>query len=187
METELEGQAEALPARDYWPMNVGPIALNNLNKYLTKDKGDSAFGIKNVGDGYYLGKTKVDLKGDDIEIGGKTYKGTPGLWNLFAAKEPDEGLATEEDKNNYVEALIVTDKLLAVDKTGRVTQHSTASKKCKNVIKPTIDENLRLKALLERRKKNDKRRIETKKSGTRRRTRIKKSNESCEQNQTLEL
>jgi len=37
-------------------------------------------------------------------------------------------LVAEEDKNNYVEALIVTDKLFAVDKTGRVTIYSTASK-----------------------------------------------------------
>jgi len=72
-------------------------------------------------------------------------------------------LATEEDKNSYVEALIVTDKLLAVDKTGRVTIYSTASKIYTDVIKPVIEKKLRLKALLESRKKEIKEEIKQKK------------------------
>jgi len=72
-------------------------------------------------------------------------------------------LATEEDKNNYVEALIVTDKLLAIDKTGRVTTYSTASKKYADVIKPIIEKKSQTKSIITNKKKRDKRRIETKK------------------------
>ena len=72
-------------------------------------------------------------------------------------------MATEEDKNSYVEALIVTDKLLAVDKTGRVTIYSTASKIYTDVIKPIIEKKLRLKALLESRKKEIKEEMKQKK------------------------
>ena len=85
----------------------------------------------------------------------KTYTGTPGLWNLFTAKEPDKGLATEEDKKNY-EALVATDKLLTVNNAGHVTIYSTASQKYIDEIKPIIDKNSRLKALLEKRKKRKK-------------------------------
>jgi len=54
------------------PINVGPIALKKLNKYLTKDMGDSTYGLKNDGNEYYLGKTKIDFKGDNIKNGEKT-------------------------------------------------------------------------------------------------------------------
>jgi len=83
-------------------------------------------------------------------------------------------LATEEDKNSYVEALIVTDKLLAVDKTGRVTIYSTASKIYTDVIKPIIEKKTQTKSIVRIKKKRDKRRNETKKSETRRQRRIKK-------------
>ena len=145
------------------PINLGPIALKNLNKYLTKNMGDSTYGFKNDGDEYYLKKTKLDFKGDDIEVGEKTYAGTPGLWDLFTAKEPDKGLATEEDKKNYVEALVTTDKLLTVDKAGHVTIHSTASKKYIDVIKPIIDKKNNTKSIIRKTKKKDKSKIETKK------------------------
>ena len=72
-------------------------------------------------------------------------------------------MATEEDKNNYVEALIVTDKLLAIDKTGRVTTYSTASKKYTDVNKPIIEKKSQTKSIITNKKKRDKRRIETKK------------------------
>jgi len=75
-----EEELESLSGKKFKiQINLGPIALKNLNKYL-KDEGDSTYGFKNLGDDeYYIKKTKIDFKGDDIEIGGKTYKGTPGL------------------------------------------------------------------------------------------------------------
>jgi len=76
-------------------------------------------------------------------------------------------LATEEDKYNYIEELVKTDKLFTVNKAGHVTIYSTASKKYIDVIKPITDKNPRLKALLEKRKKEIKEEL-NKKSGTRR-------------------
>jgi len=135
------------------PTNVGPNVLKNLNKYFSKGMGDSTYGFKNDGDEYDLGQTKVEFKGDNIKIGVKTYTGTPGLWNSFTAKEPDKGLVTEEDKYNYVEELVKTDELFTVNKAGHVTIYSTARKKYIIVITPIKDKNPRLKALLEKRKK----------------------------------
>jgi len=67
-----EEKLESLPEKKFKiPINVGPIALKNLKKYLTKDMGDSTYGFKNDGNEYYLGKTKVDFKGDNIKIGEK--------------------------------------------------------------------------------------------------------------------
>ena len=149
-ETSEEKLESLLEKKFNIPINVEPIALKKLNKYFTKDIGDSTYGFKNDRNEYYLGKTKVDFKGDNIKICEKTYTGTPGLCNLFITKEPDKGLATEEDKCNYVEELVKTDKLFTVKKAGHVTIHSTASKKYIDVIKPMTIENPRLKASLEK-------------------------------------
>ena len=62
-------------------------------------------------------------------------------------------MATEEDKKNYVEELVKTDELLTVNNAGHVTIYFTASKKYIDIIKPIIDKNPRLKALLEKREK----------------------------------
>jgi len=68
------------------PINLGPIGQKNLNKY-SNNEGDTTFGFKYNGkdDEYYLGNTRVDFTGDDLEISGKRYPGTPGLWNLLTA------------------------------------------------------------------------------------------------------
>jgi len=43
---ELEGQAEALPAPDDGPMNIGKIAAEYLTKLISKTLGDETFGPK---------------------------------------------------------------------------------------------------------------------------------------------
>ena len=95
-------EVETLPEKKIQlPINIGPIGRKNLNKYL--NKGDTIFGFKynNKDDEYYLGNTRVDFKGDDLEISGKRYPGTPGLWNLLTAKgKPVMGLATEDTALN---------------------------------------------------------------------------------------
>jgi len=40
------------------PINLGPIALKNINKYL-KDEGYSTYGFKNVGDDEYYLKNQM--------------------------------------------------------------------------------------------------------------------------------
>jgi len=60
------------------PINVGPIAHEYLNNYLT-EKGDRIFGIKYKNGVYYLGKTRVDFDGNDLIIGNDTYPGTPSF------------------------------------------------------------------------------------------------------------
>ena len=101
-------EVETLPEKKIQlPINIGPIGRKNLNKYL--NKGDTIFGFKynNKDDEYYLGNTRVNFKGDDLEISGKRYPGTPGLWNLLTAKgKPVMGLATEEDMRNYEEIMV---------------------------------------------------------------------------------
>ena len=52
--------------------------------------------------------------------------------------------------------------MLTVDKVGRVTIHSTASKKSIDVVKPIIEKK-QTKRIIRKKKKRDKRRIETKK------------------------
>ena len=71
-ETSEEKLESLLEKKSNIPINVGPIALKNSNKYFTKDMGDSTYGLKNDGNEYYLGKTKIDFKGDNIKNGEKT-------------------------------------------------------------------------------------------------------------------
>jgi len=67
------------------PINVGPIAHEYLNNYLT-EKGDRTFGIKYENGVYYLRNTNVDFDGNNLIIGFKEYEGrNKGLWGLLTS------------------------------------------------------------------------------------------------------
>ena len=53
-----------------------------------KDR-DEIFGIKKEGKKYYIGKTHVTIKDNDINLvdQGTTLKGTPGIWELIMKKK----------------------------------------------------------------------------------------------------
>ncbi|ELU13790.1 hypothetical protein CAPTEDRAFT_66123, partial [Capitella teleta] len=48
---------------------------------------------------------------ENIIVGEKEYKGTPGLWELIVMKAPKDGDYTQDDYNNYAEILINTNAL----------------------------------------------------------------------------
>ena len=48
-----------------------------------------------------MGNKIVKLNGNNITIGRKRYKGTPGLWALIMYKKPQEDLYTRKDMTTY--------------------------------------------------------------------------------------
>ena len=56
-----------------------------------------------------IGSEPVIIKGDDIEVKGKYYRGSPGLWQLLTKKEPKE--YTENDLRYYNDILVDTNAL----------------------------------------------------------------------------
>jgi hypothetical protein len=94
-------------------LEFGKLATKYLSNYLLGDKKttDTTYGLKKDPEGetsFSIGNTNVEIANDDITVGGKTYKGTEGLWSLLTLKEPDENLVTQEDMENYKEIVVMT-------------------------------------------------------------------------------
>jgi len=94
-------------------MRVGKIAHQYLSEYAAKQNVDKTFGIyKNpIDKQYYIGKTPIDIRDNNLIIGGKEYKGTPALWELIISKRPDDDIYTDEDFENYAQILVDTSAL----------------------------------------------------------------------------
>jgi len=69
-------------------MWVGKIAHQHLNDYAAKQNVDKTFGIyKNLRDKqYYIGNTPIDIRENNLVVGGKEHVGTPGLWEPIISK-----------------------------------------------------------------------------------------------------
>jgi len=118
------------------PINVGPIAHEYLNNYLT-EKGDRTFGIKYKNGVYYLGNTRVDFNGNNLIIGGKEYEGTPRLWGLLTSVKPSFEDTTDNDFQNYGELMIATNAMSHSENINRPAANK--GDKWKEIIKPIWD------------------------------------------------
>ena len=79
------------------PINIGPTIGTYLVKSYGKKYGDKTYGFKNK-DRFFIGNSRVKFEGDNLEIGGKIYKGTPGLLDLISMEKPKIKKATKTDK-----------------------------------------------------------------------------------------
>ena len=82
---------------------------------------------------FYIGTKEVEIKGDNIIIENKSYQGSPGLWELIVAKNPNVGLYTPVDYKNYKRILIQTDAMRSEKKPN--SPKSNKGTKWKNVVK----------------------------------------------------
>ena len=80
-------QAEALPEPSL-PISIGPTIGKYLIKSYGKEFGDKSFGFKKKVI-HFFGNSRVKFEGDNLEIGGKIYKGTPGLLELISMEKPN--------------------------------------------------------------------------------------------------
>jgi len=108
-------QAEALPEPPL-PVNMGPTIGPHLIKSYDKEYGDKTYGFKSKDIELFIGNSRVKSEGDNLEIGEKIYKGTPGLLELISMEKPKIKDATKTDKDNYLETLNETGALYELDK-----------------------------------------------------------------------
>lgn len=81
-----------------------PLTKEYLDKYLSNDDIDPRgiqYDFKAAK--FWLGKTAVDFDKEDFIIGGITYKGTPGLYELLFKTNPIG--ANKKDRENYRDIL----------------------------------------------------------------------------------
>lgn len=120
-------------------LELGHIASAYLQKYASsKKETDTTFGIRSGKDGnFYIGKSPITIQGDDIGVGGKTYVGTPGLWELITLKDPNEQIYTAADVENYAKILNETDAMRQDKNPNR--PKSSRSVKYSKIIRPIWD------------------------------------------------
>jgi len=97
------------PVSDIRTLELGDLATKYLRQYASRKKEtDKIFGIRATDDNFYVGEKPISVEGDDITVGDKTYKGTPGLWELLTMARPNESIYDSNDHADYVEILNAT-------------------------------------------------------------------------------
>src|SRR5688572_21165742 len=92
---------------DITTLELGDIATKYLKEYTSnKNKTDKTFGIYSEDGDFFIGNSLIKFDGDDMMVGNKTYKGTPGLWEFMTMKEPNESMLDGNDLDEYKEILI---------------------------------------------------------------------------------
>ena len=123
--------------------NLGPIAEKFLKTPWNNESLDLNFGLntKNKEKKYKIGNELVTFKGDDIEVKGTTYIGTPGFWALIVSKRPAPGDYDDEDFKKYKKLLIETNAIyLDNDPTKNKPKGNYQGPKWKNIINPIWEE-----------------------------------------------
>lgn len=125
-------------------MDIGEIAGQYMKKFFAKDKRgvDQVFGITTVkepdGDEMFkFGQKEIEIQDNDIVVDGKTYRGSPGLWQLIVLNEPDKMEYSQRDLDTYAQLLEDTDAIRNPDNPNR--SKSSKSKKYTEIIKPIWD------------------------------------------------
>ena len=115
---------------------LGPIASEAFEKYTTSEGADKVFGMVKKDKNYYVGDKPIKIKGDNIIIDDKEYKGTEGLWELIISKNPQEGIYTDDDFLNYGRILKQTNTIYQGNNPNQNYPKSSSSDKWKQLIKP---------------------------------------------------
>ena len=113
-----------------------------MTKYLrqyasNKKETDTVFGIKAKDENFYIGDSRVTIEGDDITVRDKTYKGTPGLWELLTMVKPNKTIYDVSNRANYAEIQNVTNAMSV--STNPSKRKASKSWKYTNIIKPLWD------------------------------------------------
>ena len=131
------------PLTEEEKINLGPIAEKFLKTPWNNESLDLNFGLntKNKEKKYKIGNELVTFKGDDIEVKGTTYLGTPGFWTLIISKKPAPGDYEVEDLKKYKHLLIETNAIyLDNDPTKNKPKGNYQGTKWTNIIKPIWEE-----------------------------------------------
>ena len=100
------------PVEDIRTLELGDLATKYLHQYASNKKStDTTFGIRSKDGNFYIGDTPITIQDDDITVLGKTYAGTPGLWELLTMANPNDSIYDDNDRNDYGEILHATGAL----------------------------------------------------------------------------
>ena len=118
----------------------GPIAAENLKKYITPGVGGDLVNGVYIKDGKIkIGSKDIEIKGNDIVIDGAEYKGTPGLWNLITSKNIPN--ITEYDAGDlYCYIFLMANTNTAHIKYDSTRPFKSGNYKMENLIKPFVKE-----------------------------------------------
>ena len=122
-------------------MDVGPIAVEYLEKYLNpEEEVDKTFGPYTNKEGTWkIGNEEVTFDGNDLNIGRVKYEGTRGLWELIVSNEPSEQIYDDGDLATYSEIMISTNAIRRDNDPTNPRPKSSRSTKWKTVVKDIWD------------------------------------------------
>ena len=124
-----------LTEEDIKTLELGEIAAAYLQQYASNKKvTDTTFGLRAQDGIFYIGTEPVTPEGDNLTVKGKTYVGTPGLWELITMAKPNESIYDGNDLNDYAEILDTTNAMRQPDNPKK--PKSNRSEKYKTIIKP---------------------------------------------------
>ena len=83
--------------------------LHALKEDERKAAIDKSFGIHSDAGRMRFGNSDVIIDGDNANVAGKTYDGTPGLWELLVKKKPNPDIIQHSDIARYRDMLIAAD------------------------------------------------------------------------------
>ena len=119
-------------------MELGALAVSSLIEAFTKEGVDKTFGLYAKNKKFHIGDKPVTIKNNDIIIEGKTYNGSPGLWELITSNNPQN--FTEEDYKNYINLLVRTNTIHQGNDPNNTKPKSSGGRKWNNLISPIWEE-----------------------------------------------
>ena len=118
-------------------MELGTLAVYSLIEAFTKEGVDKTFGLYAKDKKFYIGNKPVIISNNDIIVDDKTYRGSPGLWELITSKNPIN--FTEEDYENYIDLLVQTNTIYQENDPTKTKPKSSGGNKWRNLISPVWD------------------------------------------------
>ena len=116
-------------------LKLGGIAAAYLQQYTSNKKStDTTFGIRSKDRIFYIGDTPITIQDDNITVAGKTYDGTPGLWELITMAKPNKSIYEDNDLKDYAEILVATNAMRHENNPNK--PKSSRSEKWLKIIKP---------------------------------------------------
>ena len=112
---------------------------NVLKQISDRFKGDvdKIFGIKKIGNNYYLGDKMLYVDDNNIitiENNEKRFTGTPGLWELIISEFPMN--YTNEDYNNYKHLMTITNAMYRNNNSKQTNPKPANNDKWKYIVGP---------------------------------------------------
>ncbi len=121
------------------PLKLGLTAIDHLRQALSnKSKHDGIFGIYNENKDFKIGSKVIHINGNDIEVAGKHYQGTEGLWALLTKKDPKN--FSDIDLYHYKKILFDTNALYQNNDPTADRPKSSRSSKWHDLLKPMWNE-----------------------------------------------